>query len=137
MDQTAALRARDGHALLLDTRDGSVRHLPFDLGAHGLALLVIDTRAPHRLVDGQYARRRDTCNAAALHLGVPTLREVDADALDDALAALDGELVTPAGATASAGRAARPHPARRHRDRPGRAVRGAAGEPGGSPRSAR
>ena len=101
MDQTAALRAQDGHALLYDTRDGSVRHLPFDLGAHGLALLVIDTHAPHRLVDGQYARRRDTCNAAAAHLGVPTLREVDADALDDALAALDGELRTPAGATAS------------------------------------
>lgn len=101
MDQTAALRARNGHALLYDTRDGSVRHLPFDLGAHGLALLVIDTRAPHRLADGQYARRRDTCNAAAAHLGVSTLREVHADALDDALAALDSELVTPAGATAS------------------------------------
>jgi galactokinase len=101
MDQTAALRAREGHALLYDTRDGSVRHLPFDLGAHGFALLVVDTRAPHRLVDGQYARRRDTCSAAAAHLGVSTLREVDAGALDDALAALDSALVTPAGATAS------------------------------------
>ena len=53
MDQTAALRATTGHALLLDTRDGSVRHLPFDLAAHGLALLVVDTRAEHQLADGQ------------------------------------------------------------------------------------
>ncbi len=92
MDQTAALRASDGHALLFDTRDGSVRHLPFDLAAHGLALLVVDTRAPHRLVDGQYARRRAACEAAAAHLGVPTLREVGLDRLADALASLDREL---------------------------------------------
>ncbi|MDO8105593.1 galactokinase [Isoptericola sp. b441] len=97
MDQTAALRASAGHALLYDTRDGSVQHLPFDLAAHGLALLVVDTRAPHRLVDGQYAARRDTCAAAALHLGVDTLREVTD--LDAALAALDTELTSPAGAT--------------------------------------
>ncbi len=92
MDQTAALRASDGHALLYDTRDGSVRHLPFDLAAHGLALLVVDTRAPHRLVDGQYARRRAVCEAAAAHLGVPTLREVGLDRLADALASMDREL---------------------------------------------
>ncbi|HEY5183997.1 MAG TPA: galactokinase family protein, partial [Actinomycetes bacterium] len=58
MDQAAALRARAGHALLLDCRDFSVRHEPFDLGAHGLALLVIGTRARHALVDGQYGGRR-------------------------------------------------------------------------------
>lgn len=94
MDQTASLRARPGHALLLDTRDGSTRHLPFDLGAHGLALLVMDTRAPHRLVDGQYAARRAVCAAAAERLGVATLREVAPDRLEDALAALDAELTT-------------------------------------------
>jgi galactokinase len=97
MDQTASLRARAGHALLLDTRDGSTRHLPFDLGAHGLALLVIDTRAPHRLVDGQYAARRAVCAAAADRLGVTTLREVAPDRLDDALAALDADLTLPDG----------------------------------------
>ena len=31
MDQAAALRTRAGHALLLDCRDGSVEHVPFDL----------------------------------------------------------------------------------------------------------
>ena len=77
MDQSASLRCRPGHALLLDCRDGSTRHLPLDLEQHGLALLVIDTRAPHQLADGQYAERRGACERAAAHLGVATLREVD------------------------------------------------------------
>ena len=83
MDQSAALRCRAGHALLLDCRDGSTRHIPFDVAAHGLALLVVDTRAEHQLVDGQYAARRAVAEQAARTLGVPTLREVGD--LDDAL----------------------------------------------------
>ncbi len=101
MDQAAALRAEPGHALLLDCRDQSVRHVPFDPAAEGLALLVIDTRAEHALVDGQYAARRATCDEAARLLGVATLRELT-DAPGDAehaIAALrdgtsDGELRT-------------------------------------------
>ena len=84
MDQSASLRCRAGHALLLDTQDGSTRHIPLDLAAHGLGLLVIDTRAEHQLVDGQYAARRATCEVAAGALGVATLREVG-----DLAAALD------------------------------------------------
>jgi len=76
MDQSAALRARKGYLLLLDCLDQSVSHVPFDLESDGLALLVIDTRAPHQLVDGQYAKRRATCEAAARALGVGLLREV-------------------------------------------------------------
>lgn len=91
MDQAASLRARAGHALLLDTRDGSVRHIPFDLTAAGLELLVIDTRAEHALVDGQYAQRRATCEAAAAALGVATLREVAPADLAAALDQLDSE----------------------------------------------
>jgi galactokinase len=86
MDQAASLRSTAGHALLLDTLDHSVAQVPFPLAEAGLALLVIDTRAEHALVDGQYAARRDACHAAAARLGVGTLREV-AD-LDAALAAL-------------------------------------------------
>jgi galactokinase len=89
MDQSSSLRAQTGHALLLDTRDGTVRHVPFDLSAHGLALLVIDTRAEHQLADGQYANRRATCEAAAARLGHATLREIGAGAeLEAALAVL-------------------------------------------------
>ena len=94
MDQAASLRSRDGNALLLDCLDGSVRHVPFDLAEHGLALLVVDTRAEHALVDGQYAARRSSCEAAAARLGVGTLREItdDARGLEWALDKLDDEV---------------------------------------------
>jgi galactokinase len=85
MDQAASLRCVSGHALLLDCRDGSISHVPFDLSAHGLGLLVMNTRAEHALVDGQYAQRRASCEVAARRLGVPSLREVAVEDLDKAL----------------------------------------------------
>ncbi|TBL42302.1 galactokinase [Verrucosispora sp. SN26_14.1] len=88
MDQSAAIRCRAGHALFLDCRTEQVDHVPFDLDHDGLAILVIDSRAPHRHADGEYASRRATCEKAAHLLGVPALRDVPADALDDALARL-------------------------------------------------
>jgi galactokinase len=88
MDQAASLRATEGHALLLDCLDGSVHQEPFDLTAHGLALLVVDTRAEHSHATGEYGERRATCEAAAARLGVETLREIAPDSLDDALARL-------------------------------------------------
>jgi galactokinase len=93
MDQTASLRARAGHLLFLDTRTLEVEHVPFDLASHGLALLVVDTRAPHALVDGEYGERRSSCAAAARALGVPALRDVAPADLDDALTRLDDELL--------------------------------------------
>jgi len=97
LDQSAALRSAEGHALLLDFRPGlsaeeSARRVPFDLAAAGLELLVIDTRAPHENADGQYAQRRATCEAAAATLGVATLRDVTPDGLDAALAALPDDV---------------------------------------------
>ncbi|QKE85620.1 galactokinase [Arthrobacter sp. NEB 688] len=88
MDQSAALLCRPGSALLLDCRDGSTEHVPFDLEAAGMVLLVTDTRAAHALNDGQYEKRRRACEAAAAELGVDTLREVDPAGLDAALARL-------------------------------------------------
>ncbi|WP_299048881.1 galactokinase [uncultured Actinomyces sp.] len=88
MDQSASLRARAGHALELDCRDGSVEHVPFDLDAQGLALLVIDTRAEHSLVDGQYGARRAACERAAQLLGVELLADVPRDGLEEALGRL-------------------------------------------------
>lgn len=84
MDQQISLRARAGHALLLDCRTGGIRHVPFDPAVHDLAVLVIDTAAPHRLVDGQYAQRRRAVEEAARQLGVASLRDVeDVSALRD------------------------------------------------------
>lgn len=88
MDQAASLRCVPGHALLLDMRSGTAEQVPFDPSAAGLELLVIDTRAEHALVDGQYAERRRSCETAAATLGVATLREIPLADLDAALALL-------------------------------------------------
>ncbi|MCI1983578.1 MAG: galactokinase [Bifidobacteriaceae bacterium] len=95
MDQSASLRCQEGYALLLDCRPEltaleNVSQKPFDLTAHDLELVVIDTQAPHQLNDGQYAERRRTCEEAAEILGVANLR-VTADAIarsDDPFQAL-------------------------------------------------
>lgn len=75
MDQRASLCCTAGHALLLDCRDHTMRQLPLNLPAAGLNLLVVDTAAPHRNVDGQYAERRRSAELAAAALGVPSLRD--------------------------------------------------------------
>ncbi|MBC2642763.1 MULTISPECIES: galactokinase [unclassified Rhodococcus (in: high G+C Gram-positive bacteria)] len=86
MDQSVAMLARPGHAVLLDCRDGASRHVPLDFDSAGARLVVIDTNAPHRLVDGRYGNRRAAIEKACADLGVATLRDVD-DA-DTAVAAL-------------------------------------------------
>ncbi|MFD5174257.1 galactokinase [Nocardia sp. NPDC058379] len=90
LDQSAAILCTAGHALFLDVRaytapDGpepdAVEQIPFDLAAADLALLVADTGHPHDLADGAYAERRAQCEAAAVALGVPALRDATTAAL--------------------------------------------------------
>ena len=107
MDQAAALRSREAHAFVLDCQAFSVEHVPLDLAGAGLALLVIDTRAHHSLIDGQYGSRRDVCDEAARLLGVESLRDIQPGALDGALAHLAARATTASG------------PTRRHGDRAG------------------
>jgi len=92
MDQMASMLCRAGAALFLDTRSMRAEHVPLDVAAEGLGILVVDTRAPHRLVGGEYADRRRACEAAAAALGVPALRDVPLDGLDAALARLDDDV---------------------------------------------
>ncbi|MEW2030941.1 galactokinase [Streptomyces roseifaciens] len=87
MDQAASACCTAGHALHLDTRHLALRQVPFDLAAHGLRLLVVDTRVRHALADGAYAARRAGCEAGARALGVRALRDVPFGQLG---AALDG-----------------------------------------------
>ena len=89
MDQSASVLCQEGHALFLDTRTGIAEQVPFDVAAAGLAVLVVDTRAPHELVDGEYAARRASCERAAALLGVPALRDVSVADLPAALARLE------------------------------------------------
>jgi len=88
MDQNIAMSAEPGHALLLDCLDGSTRQIPLDLAGSGSRLLVIDTNAPHRLVDGQYGARRAALDTAYAELGVKTLRGLDPE---QAMAGLDDD----------------------------------------------
>ncbi|MFD5071403.1 galactokinase [Streptomyces sp. NPDC058369] len=88
MDQMASACCTEGHALHLDTRDLGRRQVPFDLAAHGLRLLVVDTRVKHALGDGAYAERRAGCEEGARLLGIPTLRDLPYEELDAALGRL-------------------------------------------------
>ena len=82
MDQSVSLMAEAGSALLLDCRDLSTTLVPFDLGASGLELLIIDTQAHHALVDGEYAKRRQACENACSKLQISSLRDIDISALE-------------------------------------------------------
>jgi len=88
MDQMASACCTEGHALHLDTRDLGRRQVPFDLAAHGLRLLVVDTRVKHALGDGAYAERRAGCEEGARLLGIGTLRDLPYEELDAALGRL-------------------------------------------------
>jgi galactokinase len=90
LDQSASLLCRAGHALFLDTRTRGVEHVPLDLAAFGLELLVVDTGTSHTHADGGYGDRRRECEQAAARLGVPALRDV-ADV--DGLGALDDDVL--------------------------------------------
>ncbi|MCL1899568.1 MAG: galactokinase [Promicromonosporaceae bacterium] len=101
LDQSIAMLGEPGAALALDFRPGHTdeefaRLVPFDLEAAGLALLVIDTRAPHQLNDGQYASRRAACERAAAALGVGSLRSLVDQDLDETLSRLRSALTAEA-----------------------------------------
>jgi galactokinase len=89
MDQSASLRCTADHALFLDCRTFAVEQIPFDLSVAGLAVLIINSNAPHQHSDGEYGARRKSCEEAAAILGVRALRDVPADGLEAALARLD------------------------------------------------
>ncbi|MBV7411608.1 galactokinase [Dermabacteraceae bacterium TAE3-ERU27] len=84
LDQSASVRCREGGALLLDCADFTTSPLPWNLETEDLALLIVDTRAEHSHVTGEYADRRAASEAAAQACGVETLREVaDAEQPND------------------------------------------------------
>jgi galactokinase len=93
MDQMASMCCTEGHALFFDIRAMSTEQIPFNPPADDLALLVVDVKAPHRHVDGEYAARRKSCEQAAAELGVPALRSIAFEDLDDALARLSDDVV--------------------------------------------
>ncbi len=124
MDQMASAACTAGNVLFFDIGADRIEQVPFDPAAEDLRVLVIDTQVKHALVDGEYAKRRASCEQAAAELGVANLSLLRPTDLDRALATLSSaELVTRASA-------------HRHRERPRhRHCRAAAGRVA-SPRSA-
>jgi galactokinase len=81
MDQMASSLADETSALFLDARSLAWERvaLPADV-----ALAVVDSGVAHRHAGGGYNARRAECEQAAARLGVATLRELGADALERA-----------------------------------------------------
>jgi galactokinase len=98
LDQTASLCCRDSKVLYLDVRSGEMEQVDFAAADEGLEILVIDTRASHKLseaADGLgdgYGNRRRGCERAAELLGVPALRDVKLDELPSVAATLPADL---------------------------------------------
>ncbi|MGB3858858.1 MAG: galactokinase, partial [Ornithinimicrobium sp.] len=88
MDQAVVLRARVGHALLLDCATFEAQDVAIPSGAE---LLVVDTRTHHALTDGQYGGRRAACERAAADLGVDALAHLDPGDLPQVLSRLGTE----------------------------------------------
>ncbi|MBE7324423.1 galactokinase [Nocardioides sp. Y6] len=71
MDQSVALLATAGHALLLDFGTGARRAVPWRPEQAGLDLLVVDTGVRHDNAGGDFARRRAEATAALSDFGTP------------------------------------------------------------------
>ena len=83
LDQAIAVYGEAEHALLIDFANGEREQVPFHPAAHGLVLLVVDTKVSHELTDGGYESRRDESWEAARLLGVEHLAEAAAGDLAD------------------------------------------------------
>ena len=86
MDQMVSASARADHALLLDCRDLSTRHVPLP---DDWAVMILHSCVERGLVDSAYNERRTQCEAAARHYGVAALRDLDVGRLKADSAGLD------------------------------------------------
>jgi galactokinase len=94
MDQFASALARQGHALFLDCRDLSFRHVPL---RSDVKIVVCNSGVRRALAQSEYELRLKQCRQAVAQLGttglaVKSLREVDLDDLEVASGAL-GDLL--------------------------------------------
>ncbi len=82
MDQFISVMGRKDHLLLLDCRSRQTELVP--MSDPSVALLITNTNVKHELGSGEYAKRRAQCEAAAKILGVSSLRDATAVALEEA-----------------------------------------------------
>ncbi len=82
MDQFTSILARKDEALLLDCRSRTTTPVP--MTDPTISVMIINTNVRHRLAEGEYAKRRLQCEAAARGLKVPALRDATLAALEAA-----------------------------------------------------
>ncbi len=82
MDQFASTLCQADHLMLLDCRSRQVEAIPFTDPA--LTVLIINSNVKHELTGGEYAERREQCEAASRKLGVSSPRDATLDALESA-----------------------------------------------------
>jgi galactokinase len=87
MDQFISVMGRQNNLLLLDCRSRETKLVPMNEAS--VQLLIANTNVKHELGSGEYARRRAQCEAAAKILGVASLRDAMADALESAKGKMD------------------------------------------------
>ena len=87
MDQFTSILGRENHALLLDCRSRTTTPVPMTDPA--VTVLIINTHIRHKLAEGEYAKRRSQCEAAARTLKVPALRDATPAALEAAQGQMD------------------------------------------------
>jgi galactokinase len=90
MDQFISVMGREGHLLLLDCRSRKTELVP--MRDPSVELLIANTNVKHELGSGPYARRRVQCETAAKILGLRSLRDATAAALEKNKASMDGEV---------------------------------------------
>jgi len=92
MDQFISTMGKKGHALLLDCRDRSTRHVPLD--DPDLRVVISNTNVKHELVAGEYAARRHQCESAVAFIkkdspAIKSLREASMALLEDSRLGMD------------------------------------------------
>ncbi|MGD0746013.1 MAG: galactokinase [Verrucomicrobiota bacterium] len=87
MDQFISVMGRENHLLLIDCRSCRTELVPLD--DPSVAVLIVNSNVKHELTGSEYPARRQQCELAARILGVPSLRDTTADALEDAKGRMD------------------------------------------------
>jgi len=87
MDQFISVMGKKDHLLLLDCRTRQTDLVP--MVDPSVQLLITNTNVKHELTGGEYAQRRAQCEQAAKALGVASLRDAEATALERARGKMD------------------------------------------------
>ena len=86
MDQISSACGVQDHALMIDCRSLEVRPVPIPANA---AIMIFNSHVARGLVDSAYNTRREQCEEAARHFGLPALRDLDLATLEARAAELD------------------------------------------------